>query len=79
MCVSLWMCARILACVRLYTYVYMYVIRMDHAPSFAQPTALTRLETVFAAHRFCACELELSDLYALRENYPCGPIAIAFL
>ena len=37
---------------------------------------LTRLETVFAAHRLCACETELSDLYALRETTLVGRLLL---
>ena len=35
-----------------------------------------RLETVFAAHRLCACETEPSDLYALRETTLVGRLPL---
>ena len=40
--------------------------------------SLTRLETVFAAHRLCACVFELSDLYALREITLVGRLLLLF-
>ena len=46
--------------------------RGEEAGGRSQETAtykndLTRLKTVFAAHRLCTCEFEPSDLYAIRE------------
>ena len=35
-----------------------------------------RFETVFAAHRLCVCEIELSDLYALREITLVGQLLV---